>query len=213
MIAQKPPERIRGPNLAVFITKANGVPMEEAIQRADEAGLVVASNKRLDKALVRSEEWKQIRDVFLCWTGTFTGYEAPGQKLGKIIESTDSKTGIRYVFPVPEENQGKKNIILVTEHPDFTLVKDGNDRIVQAVTVDAVEKFPTSGGGLFRVDPKYDIPQGNMVIRRYKSARCLWRTIENVGLVVRGVGGPGLWPYVLLGCEPSSARGVAVESP
>lgn len=208
-------ERTRGPNLAVFITRANGVPMEEAIQRADEAGLVIASNKRLSKALVGSEEWKQIEEVFACWDGTFTGYEKPDQKLGKIIEYTNSETGIRYVFPVPEEHQGKKNIVLVAEHPDFTLVKDGQNRIVQAVTVDAVEKFPTSNEGWFLGDPKYDIPQGNKVHGSNQDARYLWRIEKRVGLVARGY--DGSWSgynrrSVGLDDWPSCGFGVAVEA-
>jgi len=179
--------RIRGPNLSVFIPKAIGVPMEEALAEADEAGLVIASNKRMSKALVNSNEWRDIMDVFACWTGTMTAYDKPGQKLGEIIEYTDSKTGIRYVFPVPEEHQGKENVILVAEHPGVSLIKDGNDRIVQAAEIGVVEKFPTSKKGWFIGDPKYDIPQGNEVEGNNQDARFLWRIEKRVGLFARDI--------------------------
>ncbi|NYZ73976.1 hypothetical protein H0O00_02450, partial [Candidatus Micrarchaeota archaeon] len=119
-------ERVSGPNLAVFVKHSKGIPMEEALRRVDEAGLVIALNKRLSKALVGSEEWRSISEVFACWSGTMTAYDKPDQKLGKTIEYVDSETGTRYVFPVPEEHVGKKNVVLVAEHPNFTLETDGN---------------------------------------------------------------------------------------
>ncbi|MFN7991630.1 MAG: hypothetical protein U0R44_05725 [Candidatus Micrarchaeia archaeon] len=181
--------------------------MEEALAKADEAGLVIASNKRLSQALVGSDEYLNIREVFDCWTGTMTAYTKPDQKLGKIIKYTDPETGVRYVFPVPEEQQGKKNVILVAEHPVFCLVKDGNDRIVQATEVDVVKRFPTSKEGWFLGDQKYDIPQGDAVDRRNPDARYLWRIEKRVGLVARSyIGLP-----VDLGSEPSNAYGVAIE--
>jgi len=209
-------ERTRGPNLAILVRRSAGVPMEEALARADNAGAVIASNKRLSKALVGSDEWQGIREVFACWTGTMTAYDKPDQKLGKIIEYTDSETGVRYVFPVPEEHWGKTNVILVAEHPGVSLVKDGNDRIVQAIGVDIVERFPTSEEGWFLGDPKYDVPQGNKVDSSNQDARYLWRIDKRVGLVARGYDGGG-WGGgggrdVLLGGAPSGAFGVAVEA-
>ena len=40
-------ERTRGPNLAVFVKRSEGVPMEEALRRADEAGLVEPARETL----------------------------------------------------------------------------------------------------------------------------------------------------------------------
>lgn|GEM_PF-4400727 len=48
--------RIRGPKLEPFIKGREGVTMEEGIRRADEAGRVILSNKRLDFEL-RSNYW------------------------------------------------------------------------------------------------------------------------------------------------------------
>ena len=63
-------ERIKGPTLAVLVKGSSGVPMEEALRKAYEAGLVLASNKRLGKSLVGSEEFQGIIDAFTCWSGT-----------------------------------------------------------------------------------------------------------------------------------------------
>ena len=112
---------IRGPSLEVFIPRSSGVTMKEALARATAEKRVIASNKRLSQALVGSKEWETIRAALPCWTGTMIAYDKPDQKLGKTIEYLDSKTKIRYVFPVPEEHQRKKNVLLVAEHPGFTL--------------------------------------------------------------------------------------------
>ena len=206
-------ERTRGPNLAVFIKSSNGVPMEETLRRVDDAGLVIASNKRLSKALVGSEECKSINEVFSCWTGTMTAYDKPDQKLGKTIEYTDSETGIRYIFPVPEEHLGKKNVILVVEHPNFTLETDGKTRIVRANEVDIVTEFPVASDNWYLGDPKYGIPQGNKVDSSNESARFLWRIDKRVGLVARDYNSN--WDgndrrSVDLGDRPADALGVAV---
>ena len=55
-------ERIRGPNLAVLISFSKGVPFEEGLRRADAENLVVASSKRLIKALVKTQEWRKKRE-------------------------------------------------------------------------------------------------------------------------------------------------------
>ncbi len=208
-------QRVRGSNLAVFVKSKNGVPMEEALRKADDAGLVIASNRRLSKALIGSKEHQSIDDAFVCWSGPMTAYDKPDEKLGKEIIYTDSKTGTRYIFPVPEEYQGKENVVLVAEHPKFSLVTEGNDWIVQAAEVDAVERFPASNGW-YLGDPRYDIPQGNGVYEGNDDARHLWRMERRVGLVVRGSyywSINRLWSCVFLDLRPSNALGVVVESP
>lgn len=204
-------ERIRGPNLAVLVTVSNGLGMGAALRRADRAGRVIASNKMLSKALVGSDEWRSIREVFACWTGTMTAYDEPDKKLGKTIEYTNSKTGIRYVFPVPEEHQGKKNIVLVAEHPDFTLETDGKTRVVQAKEVGVVSKFPVASENWYLGDAKYDIPTGKKVSGDNEDARYLLRMEKRVGFVARVWG--ALRRGVLLSGRPSNRFGVAVEAP
>ncbi len=216
-LAQRVPgkERIRGPGLALLATRFNGVPMEEAIRRADEAGLVIASNKRLGKALVGGDEWYGVRAVFACWSGTMAAYDEPDQKLGKTIEYADPETGTRYVFPVPGEHRGKKNVVLVAEHPDFTLETDGNTRIVHAKDVGLVSEFPVASENWYLGDVKYDIPAGEKVNGRNDAARYLWRIDKRVGLVARG--DDYYVEYnrrrsVILSYRPSYSLGVAVES-
>jgi hypothetical protein len=208
------PERIRGPNLASFITNVNGVTMEEALRRTDKAGLVIASNKRLGKALVGSNEWRQVSDVFTCWSGTMAAYDKPGQKLGKMIEYTDPLTRKKYIFPVPEEHQGKKNVILVAEHPDFTLERDGKTSIVQAKKVGIVEEFPVSNN-YYLADPKYGIPTGEKVDYFNPEGRLLARVRKWVGLVAckneNWTGHPKQLVYV--DKQPSDWFGAAIENP
>jgi len=188
--------------------------MEEAIRRADEAGLVIASNKRMCQALVGSEEWQSVTSGLACWTGTMTAYEEPGKPFGKLVEYTDEKTGIRYVFPVPDEFVGMKDAILVAEHPDFTLESDGNNSIVRAARIELIDKFPPASNKWYRADPKYGIPFGEEIDDSNPDARFLWRNPKRVGLVARGYGdvdddGRG----VGLDGRPSGAFGVVVELP
>ena len=208
-------ERTRGPNLAILVNRSASVPMEEALVRANDAGVVIASNKRLSQALVGSDEWRGIREVFACWSGTMTGYEKPDQKLGKTIEYVDSETGVRYIFPVPEEHQGKKNVVLITEHPNFTLETDGKTRIVQAKEVGMVSEFPVASENWYLGDQKYDIPTGKKVDGNNEAARYLWRIDKRVGLVARGYDGNwdgGDRRSGGLDDRPSEALGVAIEA-
>ncbi|MCI0529153.1 MAG: hypothetical protein L0Y56_17085, partial [Nitrospira sp.] len=176
-------EWIKGPNLSVFIKASKGVPFEEGLARADGENRVLASNSRLDKALVNSNEWESVRAVFPCWSGTLTAYLEPGQKLGKQVVSVDPETGHRWVFAVPEPHRGRKNSILVAEHPDYSLEIDGNNRVVHAKTVDLVEKFPAEYGW-YTADPVHDIPAGRQV-EFSSQARHLWRADRRVGPVAR----------------------------
>lgn len=210
------PERSRVPNLAVLVKRREGVPMEEALMRADEAGAVIASNRSLSMALVGSEGWKAISEAFICWTGTMTAYDKPDQKLGKNIKYTDSK-GMNYIFPVPEQHQGKTNVILVAEHPDFTIETEGSYRIIRAAKVDIVERFP-AGDDWFICDPKYGIPYGNkMADGSNHDARYLWRidkrVDKRVGLVARARGDYDCGQLIILNYGPAARLGVAVEAP
>jgi hypothetical protein len=201
-------ERVRGPNLAVLVKFSDAVPMEEALLRTDKAKLVMASNQRLSKALIGSEEWRYVRNAFACWGGTMAAYERPGQRLGEEIEYKDPSTAISYIFPVPPEHQGKLNLLLVAEHPNFVIESDGKWRIVRATEVDAVADFPMTTGTWHIGDPKYDIPSGKIADGRNCNARYLKRIGKWVGLVARGDG-----PVTALHYRASFPLGVAVEAP
>jgi hypothetical protein len=215
-------ERIRGPDLAVFIKRKEGVPMEDAIRRADEAGLVMASNKRLSNALVGSEGCRSISDAPCWWTGTMTGYVKPGRTFrqeterissideGHFIVYTDSETKLRYLFPVKEEHLDKTDCILAVDHPGFELVTDGRDRIIRAARVGLIEGFPAVSGKWYHGDPEYDIPTGNKVDGSSQDARYLSRIDKRVGPAARGYHVD--FRRFVLGKNPSNVLGVAVEA-
>jgi len=186
--------------------------MEEALRTADEAGRVMASNKRLNGAIAEKGEFRKITDAFACWSGTMVGYDKHDQKLGKTIEYVDEQTGILYVFPVPEEHQGKKNVVLVAEHPNFTLKADGKTRIVQANEVGLVIEFPRDPIHNL-CDPKYDIATGKYAEPRNKAARFFFRGDTHVGLVARGPTLDRVWRHEIdLRVPPCVELGVVVEA-
>ncbi|MCK4319614.1 hypothetical protein KAW38_03525 [Candidatus Micrarchaeota archaeon] len=213
---QSPKERIRGPKIEVFRKYKEGVSFLKALKLAEEAKMVLVSNIRHDKILTGSDEWKSMEDVYACHTGTITGYEEKNKELGKEIVYTDPKTKQRYIFPTGDA-EGSKNVILVAEHPDYELVKDGKDLIVKASIsiIDILENFPVSDGW-YKTDEKHGIPLGKEVSSDNRDARNLWRAEgARVGSVVRGY---YFLDYkdrhgVFLKDVPSDGLGVAVEAP
>jgi hypothetical protein len=207
-------ERIRCSNLAMLTPFAKGVPMEEALRRADDAGLVIASNKRIDRALTSSEGWKPIIDAFPIWTGTLVAYEEPDVRFGKTFEWSDYPDRHRYVLDVPEEHQGKKNVVLVAEHPNFTIEQDGMTRIIHAKEAGIVEKVPANTGGWYSGDPVYSIPSGKQVNKHSDAARIIVRGYRGIRLVVRGYSDfqDYIDPYgVSISHRPQDRFGVVVE--
>ncbi|MFN7991324.1 MAG: hypothetical protein U0R44_04165 [Candidatus Micrarchaeia archaeon] len=212
-------ERIRGPNLAVFISESDGVPMEEALRRADESNLTIASNRRLSRVLDRrtyeitSEEGISIYASFPCWTGTMAGYTAPGKKLGRAIESSDPGSGVRYVFPVPDYLRNERDVVLVAEHPDFHIEADGRNRVVITENPGWVEDFPEEKGW-YKADLRHGIPFGNPIREDYAQAY-LNREESSVSLVWRAydgdLGGDNRLD-VSMDLPISNCRGVVVES-
>lgn len=195
MMAEKTEERwIRGPKLEILTPTHRvmrydrgtpfytGIPFDEALRIAEQGRRVIASNARMSKALVKNDEWRRISKRCECWTGTMTAYVKPGERFGAMIEYIDRMTQQRWVFPVPEQFRGIRDAILVTEHPDYTLERDGKNFVVLAKTVDIVENFPAVaehhiywdvfgdnysnleiniriGNGWSAVDAKHSIPQ------------------------------------------------------
>ena len=228
-------EKIRGPKLSVLVEGRNysgGVDMEEALKRAEDSGRAMASNRRISEAFA-SGEWKGLRgnggqmDEFEIWTGTMIGFDEPEKGVGEVIVDVDNSeypyNGRRYIFPVPEEHRGKKNIVLVAEHPNYTLETDGKDRIVVADRVDVVENLPYKMKvGWFMGDPEHDIPSGSEVPFRTPNAVYLMRMLDimakkRVGLVDRHFSdSPGAWFYRhSIGIHPPRAQHkmVLVEEP
>jgi hypothetical protein len=208
---------IRGPQLEVLVPRGRCLPFDEALRVAEQGRRVIASNARMNKALVGSEEWQRISDVFACWTGTMTAYAKPEERLGATIEYTDPETKQRWVFPVPKQFQGMRDVILVAEHPDYTLEKDGKNLVVQAGAVDAVENFPARTECWYVADAKHGIPQGEQTNGSTSDQRMLWRIDSRVGPVRRGCDygrlGGNYGRNVVLDGRPSYGFGVAMEAP
>ncbi len=198
-LARQPPAPPgHGKNLRIFVEYKNAVTADEALSMAQAAGVTIASNKELTRVLVGSEDWKAIGSAFACWSGTMTAYDKPDKKIGKTIEYVDSNTGITYVFPVPEEQVGKKNVVLVVEHPNFMIETDGKTKVVIAKEVGIVPELPIDVEGKYFGDAKYDIPTGTEVypncgcgcnkgkkVTDYYSTRRICRLEKRVGLVAR----------------------------
>jgi len=195
-------------SLAVLIRTENRVPMEEALLRAKETKTLIASNRRMERALINSQEWQDVRDGLPCWTGTIVAYEEPGKAFGKIVEYTDPKTGFHYVFPVPPQFVGVRDGLLVAEHPGIRIENDGDDKIVRAAKVGLIERFPAAGQKWYRADPIFRIPHGPELSEDQVGTAFLWRSEKNVCLVVRSYRNP---LTVDLNSAPSDVFGVIIE--
>ena len=206
----------RAQNLEVFIPCSSGATMEGALAMAETEKRVIASNKRLDQALVGSDEWEGIEEVFSCWSGTMTAYEEAGKPFGEVVEYVDSQTKLKYLFPVPQKYKGKTDCILVAEHPNYSLEMDGNNRIIRAAVVDLILRFPAKGGW-YLADSKYGMPFGDhsVVDDSDSNARYLCRIKKRVGPVARFyyLGGYDYRRVVGLDYGPSVDLGVAIECP
>ncbi len=183
-------ERIRGPDLERFGNTK--LPFKEAIRAVDSCKRVIASNKRLSRAL-NSNEWSRIKDAFPCWSGTMVAYEEPDKGFGSIVSFQDPENGIRWIFPVPAEFAGEKNAALAVDHPDFSLLQDGKDMIIECESPDLIKGFPSRSRLWHLGDNIHDIPQGaGSNISLYGNKRTLWRTGRRVCPAIRNSRyGPG----------------------
>ncbi len=206
-VVQNKVQKTRGSELRILVARRSGVPFERALVLAEGARGVIASNTRLSKASGSSREGRRIRSAFPCWTGTMTAYVEPGKKLGTQVEYVDPNTSYRWVFPVPEAHQDRRNAILVVEHPDYNLEVDGRNRVVHASTVDLVSKFPKEGGW-YLADPEHGIPTGKRV--NSDQSGSLARIVKRVGPVARGYIAYNE-QAIFLSYSPSGCLGVVIE--
>lgn len=207
-------ERIRGPTIARLVKSDPGAPFVEGIAKADEKKRIICSNTRLTYALFEGEDHRA-KDAFPCWTGTIAAYDMPGKKLGKKIESVDSLTKERWVFPVSEEFRGEENCVLVAEHPNYIIEVDGRNRVVQPMDISIVRGFPISNG-CYAEDQKYGIPIDQKAEPEW-DGRYLWRIGKRVGPIARGFGYVKFGPFAIrrnvhLDKDPSRQLGIIVEA-
>ncbi|MCI0503942.1 hypothetical protein L0Y65_04485 [Candidatus Micrarchaeota archaeon] len=220
------------PDIKVFIKFIEGVPFEEALARAQVENHIIASNMRLyiplashgewGTAYSGNEAWKNIQDAFPCWSGTMAAYTEPGKRFKKAAEKTstlgsgysiiytDPQTNIRWLFPVPDEHLDRKNALLVSEHPNYKVLVDGNDRIVLAARVGLIKNFAAKEGW-YPTDPRYLIPIGRAISPTVEASYNA-RISARVGPIARGynvcVGNNR--QIVNLAQPPSMAFGVVV---
>ncbi|MFA5049807.1 MAG: hypothetical protein WC501_02260 [Candidatus Micrarchaeia archaeon] len=237
LILRVPKERLRGPKLKVLVKRSKGVPFEKALVLTDRANGFLALNKRMDKAL-QTDEWEQINEGLWCWTGTHTAYIEPNtifsekslltitdNELEKMagtrhfIEYVDSETKKHWLYPVPPIYFGEQNSILVSEHPNYTLIEDSNRIITLPVemslenAVGIVRRFPIQNGW-YLSDSDYRIPtlqNGD----QSAGQRYVWRTKRRVGPVGRGYDPTnfGGRQSIICSYRPSEKVGVIIEAP
>lgn len=217
LVAAAARQRIRGPNLAVLVKGSPGIPMEEALRKADSANSVIASNRRFSQALDESTEGTSMDGIKImgalpAWTGTMVAYAKRGAEFGASMVCTDSTSGLRYVFEVPPQYQKVKNGLLIVEHPGYSIVPDGKTRVViPAANVGLLENFPASEGW-YAADPVYGIPAGNPANPASPGAKGLMR-YQGAGMVclVGRTTCPSL-RHVYLIFPPSARLGLVVEA-
>ena len=195
----------------ILADKSPGLLFEEAVAEAEKNGLILPSSKSLTKALSTYDlidlfgdyNRQPLTKAVPCWSGTITAYVDPNKTFQeaaeKISELGDglfitytNPNGKRWIFPLPQEYEDKKNAILVSEHPDYKIEIRGDDRIVRAAKVDIVEGFPPEPSYWCLGDPKHDLPCGDKVAYQStdenKSIRNSMREYKGkrVGPLVRG---------------------------
>lgn len=249
MTKHKQKGRIRGPHLAVLTryekrlhTKdffygmfdkyhiSNQRPFEESIQLVDEQRRVVASNSRVDEFIHSPSPWPKpewLKKYLWCHTGTMTAYVEPGVLLGSEIEFMDPGTDLKWIFPVPAKFRREKDAVLVVEHPNYRIIQEGDNRIIESDPdkIDIVLGFPGSDGRVdfgdwappgidFPVDPKYGIPTTGE-LQHPSMRRFLFRRERMVAPIVRGVDGfygRMTQNAVFIKSSPSCTQKVIVES-
>jgi len=194
--------------IEIIRTNSNGVGFEEALQLAE--GKTLASNATMDAILQNDELRRKYADAFSCWTGTIVVYTASGQPFKKYVKA------FGMVFDIPEEYQGKSDLVLVLKHPDVRIELGTYDMKVLKGKV--VKALPMKEDGWYLVDEETGIPCGAPSSSSDINARRLYRRDgeDYIGPLVRwgddfvddrrGVnanGRPGGWRGVVLEVAPA----------
>ena len=160
-------------NIQIVREYKNGVTFTEALKLVGDHRML--NCKAADELLQDEEAYKKCNALFTCWTGTMLVYEAPGVPFGKYVK--DSVTG--WIFDVPEEFQGKTDIALLLEHPDFKIEEGAYGMtFVRPAPLYEISSmpFPTKDG--WYLPNGFGIPTGDEVSRSNKDARYLSRRSE-----------------------------------
>jgi hypothetical protein len=208
---------------------------DAALTSGQKTGLALPSNKRMSTALVETDEWRSIKDVSCCWTGTMTAYTEPDATFSKskmfspelkAIVYTDPVSNLRWIFPIGDYGK-EKDAILVADHPNYVLEVSHDEILVKLNAVDILYNFPAKDG-LYLGDTKYDIPTGDRIYDINDIARAIRAAHPKIRSLVRvdGAGRVGLIARDLytdqffthrriigLYSNPSDHFGVVVEAP
>ncbi|MBN2121519.1 hypothetical protein JW721_00465 [Candidatus Micrarchaeota archaeon] len=181
--------RPRDMKLTVIVPRDGGkVDFLRAIKIAKDTGFPLPPNRRFSRIPNNPDERKEIEKALPGWSGTMAAYVEPGAELGKFVIYTDSNSGKRWVFPVPEEFRREKDSLLVAEYP-YLVKPEGNDLVISAKNVDCIGQFPAEKAGWYLGDAVHDLPQGEMLNEDNAiinpKARQLLRLAKRVGPVVR----------------------------
>jgi len=176
----------------------DGLDFKDTIEKANKQNVRILSNLEIDKRL-KSGQWEKEKEMYPCWTGTLVVYEEPGKAFGKTVECEG------LIFNIPKKFQGKKNMAIVCNHPDFVLKENTITPGKSAKCIPIPEK-----DGWYLPEKQFGIPNGekgnNDGHRSY-----LWRwSSPFVGLVSRCCGGWGGWDRRVVDASygPYGRRGV-----
>jgi hypothetical protein len=132
--------------------------MRQAVAKASRKGYRILSNAEMDATLSSGKlpakvkyahpPPNMVKEAPEYWTGTLVAYKAPGEMLGKTIEFQGM------VVAVPAAWQDKKDVMIVCEHPAFTIGKHGT---VELNNPDLVPMHAQDG---WYVKDKHGIPSG-----------------------------------------------------
>lgn len=179
----KPPEDPGPPKLRVFRRLGEGAPFEDLLADAKKSGFAPAPSKSLSLASRDRGLMLRIKDALPCFCGTMAAYALPGKRLGKEIVVFDDEAQITCVFPVPVEYRREKDAILISEHPFYSIGRNGFERVICASKVDIITKFPRENGW-YHIEETHGIPAGRRLKDVYPVH--LYRTKERVGPITRG---------------------------
>ena len=162
----------------------------EALALAKQEGRLIVPNDVHDRILTKltgRKDQKYLEENYPVWTGTLVIYEKPDTPFGEQVVFQ----GITFIFP--EHFRGKRNCVLVVEHPDFDLVDLGHNHYELKVSDEKIHlienfseaKLTLTGNILTGIDPEKDynyynphaeikLPQGEPVAES-KESRCVWR--------------------------------------
>ena len=195
--------RANGNQVRMLRTLSNGVSADKAFQLAKSEGLTLISNAKADD-LLRTDEWKTVKEAWPIHTGTMAAFTEPGKKLGAIVKYKDPGSGLTWVFEVPAGTgfRDLKDALLAVEYPNYNLEVDAKKKRVivtpQKKLILPVTNFPATDGW-YAIDSATGIPVNKPLDSSNPDARYLYRISQRVGPVVRGVYDGGVRRGVVLG--------------